>query len=200
MANPPPSKSPTAALPQPRPRLQPGAVIAERYRVHEVLGEGSMGTVYAVEHLLLKKKMAVKVLHPELTSVKSLAIRFEREATATAKIDHPNVAAAMDFGRLPDGAMYLALEFVEGRSLRSEIDKGPIELKRALRIGKQLASVLAATQPLGIVHRDLKPENVMLVQRGDDADFVKVLDFGIARIADPTEADAGAAQVLTKLG
>lgn len=174
--------------------------MADRFRILEVLGEGSMGTVYAVEHLLLKKKMAVKILHPELSSVKSLAIRFEREATATAKIDHPNVAAALDFGRLPDGSMFLALEFVEGRSLRAEIQPGPLPLVRALRIAKQLASVLAVTQPLGIVHRDLKPENVMLVQRGDDLDFVKVLDFGIARMVDPSDTDAGTAQVLTKLG
>lgn len=175
-------------------------MIAEKFRILEVLGQGSMGTVYAAEHLLLKKKMAVKILHPELTSVKSLAIRFEREATATAKIDHPNVAAALDFGTLADGSMFLALEFVEGRSLRSEIQKGPLTLGRALRIVRQLASVLAVTQPLGIVHRDLKPENIILVQRDEDSDFVKVLDFGIARIADPSDTESGAAQPLTKLG
>lgn len=200
MSSPPASKSSVSALPHPRPRLEAGTTIADRYRVLEVLGEGSTGTVYAVEHLLLKKKMAVKLLHPELTSVKSLAVRFEREATATAKIEHPNVAAALDFGLLPDGAMFLALEFVEGRSLRGEIQNGPMQLKRALYIARQLASVLTVTQPLGIVHRDLKPENVILVQRGDDPDFVKVLDFGIARITDSAETDSGTAQPLTKLG
>jgi eukaryotic-like serine/threonine-protein kinase len=175
-------------------------VLAERYRIMEALGEGSMGTVYAAEHLQLKKKLAVKVLHTELTSVKSLAIRFEREAMATAKIDHPNVAAAVDFGRTVDGSMYLALEFVEGRSLRSEIAKGEFSLPRALHVAKQIASLLAAAQPLGIVHRDLKPENVMLVQRSEDPDFVKVLDFGIARMIGPVEGEAGSTPALTKLG
>lgn len=173
-------------------------MLAERYRILEVLGEGSMGTVYAAEHLQLKKKLAIKVLHTELTSVKSLAIRFEREAMATAKIEHPNVAAAVDFGRVADGSMYLALEFVEGRSLRSELLKGPLPLARALHVAKQVASLLAAAQPLGIVHRDLKPENVMLVARTEDPDFVKVLDFGIARIIEPAEAEG--AKALTKLG
>jgi eukaryotic-like serine/threonine-protein kinase len=159
-----------------------------------------MGAVYAVEHLLLRKKMAVKILHPDLTSVKSLAIRFEREAMATAQIDHPNVAAAVDFGTLADGSMYLALEFLEGRSLRTEISQGPLPVVRALRIARQIASLLAATQPLGIVHRDLKPENVMLVRRGEDADFVKVLDFGIARMTSLPEGEAGAAAALTRVG
>jgi eukaryotic-like serine/threonine-protein kinase len=177
-----------------------GTVIAERYRILDVLGSGSMGTVYAVEHLLLKKKMAVKVLHRELNSVKSLAIRFEREAMATAKIDHPNVAAAVDFGHLADGSMYLALEFVEGRSLRKEISEGPLPLARALHVARQIASLLGAAQPLGIVHRDLKPENVMLVHRGEDPDFVKVLDFGIARMTGLAEGESGPTQALTKVG
>ncbi len=200
MPDPPAVNPPKPAEPKPRQHLKAGTVLAERYQIQEVLGEGSMGTVYAAEHLQLKKKLAVKVLHQELTSVKSLAIRFEREAMATAKIDHPNVAAAVDFGRIADGSMYLALEFVEGRSLRSEIAKGEFPLARALHVAKQIASLLAAAQPLGIVHRDLKPENVMLVQRSEDPDFVKVLDFGIARMIEPVDGEAASTPALTKLG
>ena len=191
-------KSSKPAEPKPRQHLQVGTVLADRYQILEVVGEGSMGTVYAAEHLQLKKKLAVKVLHAELTSVKSLAIRFEREAMATAKIDHPNVAAAVDFGQAADGSLYLALEFVDGRSLRTEIQMGAFSIQRALHVAKQIASLLAAAQPLGIVHRDLKPENVMLVHRGEDPDFVKVLDFGIARIIEPIEGEGNKA--LTKLG
>jgi serine/threonine-protein kinase len=183
-----------------RKRLPPGTIIAERYRVGDVLGEGSMGTVYAVEHLLLKKKMALKVLHADLTSVKNVAARFEREAMATAKIDHPNAAAAVDFGRLEDGSLYFAMELVEGRSLRSELQSGALPFLRALHVARQIASLLSATQPLGIVHRDLKPENVLLVQRGDDPDFVKVLDFGIARMTGPDPGTESTPEALTKLG
>lgn len=200
MSGPPPPKSSSPSESMPRTRLSAGTLIAERYQVLEVLGVGSMGTVYAVEHLLLKKKMAVKVLHPELTSVKSLAIRFEREAMATAKIDHPNVVAAVDFGRLADGSLYFALEFIEGRSLRSELSSEAFSISRALHIARQIASLLAAAQPLGIVHRDLKPENVMLVRRGEDPDFAKVLDFGIARMVDPVQVEDGQVQALTKVG
>jgi serine/threonine-protein kinase len=101
---------------------------------------------------------------------------------AAAHIDHPNVAAATDFGKLEDGSFFLVLEFVEGRGLRDAIAEGPVELGRALHVGRQIASALGRAHNLGIVHRDLKPENVMLVAREGDPDFVKVLDFGIAKV------------------
>jgi len=159
-----------------------GTVIADRYRIDELLGEGGMGKVFAAEHVLMRKKLALKILHSELTNVPEVVARFEREARAAANIEHPNIAAATDFGKLPDGAVYLALEFVEGRSLRDEIAEGPIPAARALKIARQIASALASAHALEIVHRDLKPENVMLVQKGAERDFVKVLDFGIAKV------------------
>jgi tRNA A-37 threonylcarbamoyl transferase component Bud32 len=164
----------------PDPRV--GTVLADRYRIDSVLGEGAMGKVYAAEHVLMRKRLAVKVLHRELSSVPELVARFEREAMAAANIDHPNIAGATDFGRLEDGAVFLALELVEGRCLRDEIAKGPIPPLRALHIARQIAAALGSAHALSIVHRDLKPENVMLVEKAGDPDFVKVLDFGVARV------------------
>lgn len=162
------------------PRL--GTTLADRYRLDDLLGAGGMGRVYAAEHVLMRKKLAVKVLHRELTTVPEVVKRFEREAMAAAHIEHPNVAAATDFGKLPDGSVFLVLEFVQGELLRDEIAKGPLTPDRALRIARQIASALASAHELEIVHRDLKPENVMLVKKGATNDFVKVLDFGIAKV------------------
>lgn len=126
--------------------------------------------------------MAVKVLHRELTAIPDLVARFEREAMAAANIDHPNVAAATDFGKLEDGCLFLVLEYVEGKNLRDEIALGAMPVERALHIARQIAGALGAAHAQGIVHRDLKPENVMLIQKGDNTDWVKVLDFGIAKV------------------
>ena len=159
-----------------------GTVLSDRYRLDELLGVGGMGRVYAAEHVMMRKRLAVKVLHRELVTVPEVVKRFEREAMAAANIEHPNVATATDFGKLADGSVFMAMEFVEGQSLRDEIAKGPMRCERALRIGRQIASALASAHALDIVHRDLKPENVMLVAKGGEADFVKVLDFGIAKV------------------
>jgi serine/threonine-protein kinase len=177
-----------------------GKVLADRYRVDELLGEGGMGRVYAVEHVLMRKRLAVKILHRELTSVAEVVARFEREAMAAANIEHPNVAAATDFGKLADGSVYLVLEFVQGRNLRDEIAKGPFLLDRALSIARQIASALQAAHTLDIVHRDLKPENVMLIERGTDPDFVKVLDFGIAKVPMSEQPERGGGKPITKVG
>ncbi|HWZ88293.1 MAG TPA: serine/threonine-protein kinase, partial [Polyangiaceae bacterium] len=159
-----------------------GTLLADRYRIDALVGEGGMGKVYSAEHVLMRKRLAVKVLHRELTSVPEVVARFEREAMAAANIEHPNVAAATDFGKLPDGAVFLVLEFVSGRSLRDEVAQGPFAVDRALHVARQIAAALGAAHLQGIVHRDLKPENVMLVEKGGDPDFVKVLDFGIAKV------------------
>jgi serine/threonine-protein kinase len=163
-----------------------------------------MGAVYLAQHVLMRKRLAVKVLHPEMTRMPEMVARFEREAMAAAHIEHPNVAAATDFGKLEDGAFFLVLEYVEGTSLRDLIAQGPLASERALHIAYQMASALARAHTLGIVHRDLKPENVMLVEREGDPNFVKVLDFGIAKVpvgefaAERPGATEG--PVLTQLG
>ncbi|HEY3668605.1 MAG TPA: serine/threonine-protein kinase, partial [Polyangiaceae bacterium] len=178
-----------------------GTLLAERYRIDALIGEGGMGKVYSAEHVLMRKRLAVKVLRRELTSVPEVVARFEREAMAAGNIEHPNVAAATDFGKLPDGAVFLVLEFVSGHSLRDEIARGTFEVDRALHITRQIAGALSAAHLQGIVHRDLKPENVMLVEKGGDPDFVKVLDFGIAKVPlGEVEGAAKAGSPITKAG
>jgi serine/threonine protein kinase len=187
---------PAGALP-PDPRI--GTVLAERYRIDSLIGEGGMGKVYQAEHILMRKRLAVKVLHRELSAVPELVARFEREAMAAAHIEHANVAAATDFGKLPDGSVFLVLEYIEGRCLRDEMNLGPMPAARALHIARQVAQALGSAHTLGIVHRDLKPENVMLVDKGGDSDFVKVLDFGVAKV--PLAEDPGTGgKVITRSG
>src|ERR1051325_11575575 len=141
-----------------------GTVIAERYRVDEKLGVGGMGAVYRAEHVLMKKPVAVKVLHREMTVVGEVVKRFEREAIAAGRIDHPNVTVATDFGKLKDGSFYLVLEYVPGRPLSTAMkEDGIFPVDRALFITRQVAAALGAAHAANIAHRDLKPDNVMLI-------------------------------------
>ncbi len=187
---------PTDSLPEQEDLV--GSVLAGRYRVVALLGAGGMGSVYRAEHVHMRKAVAVKVLHREMTSVPEVVRRFEREAVAAARIEHPNVATATDFGSLENGSFYLVLEFIEGQSLGALIKgEGALDEARTLRIGRQIADALVAAHGAGIVHRDLKPDNVMLVDREHASDFVKVLDFGIAKVK--LETSAGD-QPLTQMG
>ena len=160
-----------------------GTLLAGRYRIEELIGSGGMGAVYRAEHVHMRKAVAVKVLHKEMTAFPEVVARFEREAVAAGRIEHPHVVSASDFGQLEDGSFYLVLEFIEGQSLAKLVSKaGALSPIRALCITRQIVEALQAAHGVGIVHRDLKPENVMLVDKDDDPDFVKVLDFGIAKI------------------
>jgi serine/threonine protein kinase len=159
-----------------------GAVLGGRYLIERLIGEGGMGAVYQAEHMLMHKRLAVKVLHAEMGRLPEVVARFEREAMAAAHIEHPNVAVATDFGKLDDGSFFLVLEYVEGQSLRDAGAAGAIGVDRALYIALQMAGALSRAHSIGIVHRDLKPENIMLVTREGRADFVKILDFGIAKV------------------
>lgn len=168
-----------------------GTVVAERYRVEQLLGEGGMGAVYRAQHIHMQKDVALKVLHQSMSSNQEVVKRFEREAVAAAKVMHPNVAGASDFGRLSDGSFYLVLEYIRGQSLGDLIDStGAMEPERACRIAMQIASALSAAHSEGIVHRDLKPENVMLPQGEHEGDIVKVLDFGMAKMQQTEETAA----------
>ena len=160
-----------------------GTLLAGRYRIEALIGSGGMGAVYRAEHVHMRKAVAVKVLHKEMTAFPEVVARFEREAVAAGRIEHPHVVSASDFGQLEDGSFYLVLEFIEGQSLAKHVSKeGALSPMRALRIARQIVEALQAAHGVGIVHRDLKPDNVMLVEKDDDPDFVKVLDFGIAKI------------------
>jgi hypothetical protein len=169
-----------------------GQVVAGRYRVEALLGEGGMGAVYRAEHVQLEKPVALKVLHPEMTARPEVVRRFEREALASARIQHPHVVNATDFGKLDDGAFFLVLEYVSGKSLRRVIDeRGALPPAHALGLAIQIADALAAAHQAGVVHRDLKPENVMLLDAHEDGvGFVKVLDFGIAKLSNAKTGEA----------
>ena len=156
-----------------------GTLISGRYRADEILGQGGMGAVYLGEQIHLRKRVAIKVLHPEVEKLAGLVDRFEREAVAGARVQHPNVAAAVDFGKLDDGSYFLVLEYVEGTPLSAVLDGvGRLAPARALRIARQIADALAAVHAKGIVHRDVKPQNTLL---GRD-DHVKIIDFGLAKV------------------
>jgi serine/threonine-protein kinase len=159
-----------------------GQVIADRYHVLSRIGEGGMGRVYAAEHVRMGRRSAVKVMSPSLALAADAISRFNREAANASRINHPNVAQIYDFGETSTGLLYLAMELIEGRTLRALVEStGPLPLARAAHLASQIADGLAAAHHLGIVHRDLKPDNVMITQRHDGADWVKLVDFGIAK-------------------
>src|SRR5580704_13220328 len=125
-----------------------GSVLSGRYLVERLIGTGGMGAVYLAEHTHIHKRLAVKVLHPEMSRLPEVVARFEREAMAAAHIEHPNVAAATDFGKLEDGSFFLVLEYVEGKSLRDAMAQGPVELPRVLHVARQIASALGRAHAL----------------------------------------------------
>ena len=169
----------TRIMPAP---ISEGTEIAGRYRVLSLVGEGGMGAVYRAEHMQLRKVFALKVLQAHNVVRPDVAARFEREAIAAGRIEHPNVVPATDFGKLPDGSFFLVLEFVKGRSLRDELNDGAMPASRALGVMRGVIAGVRAAHEKGVIHRDLKPENIMLVDRDGNRDFVKLLDFGIARV------------------
>ncbi len=157
------------------------------YVVQSKLGEGGMGAVYLGTHPLIGKKVAIKVLLEELGSQPTIVERFFREAKSVNDIGHQNIVDIVDFGtcRLPDAGadtIYLIMEFLEGESLAQRIRREGLASAQSLHVARQCCSGLAASHAKGIVHRDLKPDNIYLVTRGGDRDFVKILDFGIAKL------------------
>jgi eukaryotic-like serine/threonine-protein kinase len=165
---------------QERAKAMIGQVISDRYRIRELIAMGGMGAVYRGDHLLLKKRIAIKLLHPETENLPELVKRFEREAIAGAHIQHPNVATATDFGKLPDGSYFLILEYVKGITLHEVLEKGPLTPRRAARFAKQIASALHAIHTKGIYHRDVKPRNIMVVDGTPET--LKIIDLGLAKL------------------
>jgi len=161
-----------------------GVVVAERYRIRELLGRGGMGIVYEVEHTRIGKLLAMKLLTGELSRNSEVVRRFKQEALTASKLSSPNTVQVFDFG-VSDGLTYLVMELIAGddlgKVLRSE---GPMPPRRLARIMIQICSSLAEAHQNGIVHRDIKPENIMLVRARDGSDIAKVLDFGLAKLRD----------------
>ncbi|MBA3540971.1 MAG: protein kinase [Deltaproteobacteria bacterium] len=171
-----------------------GALLAGRYLVSRKLGEGGMGAVYLATHNLLEKQVALKVLHGEFARKADLVERFMQEAKAASRIRHENVIDISDFGQTPDGLVFFAMELLKGHDLHEEIARARLagELlpwPRSKRIFLQICAALTAAHGHGIVHRDLKPENIYLVDFLGEPDFVKLLDFGIAKLTEVAEGD-----------
>lgn len=175
-------------------------VLADRYKIIRKLGEGGMGTVYEGEHVLIKRRVAIKCLHAHYANSPEIVARFHREALAATSIRHPNIVEVTDMGRFPDGAFFMVLEYLEGRDWAADLSHtGPQPLGRVVHILSQVCDALGAAHEKGIVHRDLKPENVFLCPRGDDPDFAKVLDFGISKMQD-SDAESPRSKGLTRTG
>ncbi len=167
-----------------------GKIMADKYRLDALVGVGGMGAVYRAYHLGIERPVAVKILQPNiaLDGERWLAL-FEREAKLAGRLVHENIANVMDAGRTADGIAYLVMEWLDGRTLQEELSAhGQFDFKRTAELLKQICAALAAAHAERIVHRDLKPANVMLLRRADGSEQVKVLDFGIAKLAETATA------------
>ncbi len=160
-----------------------GQVIEGKYEILEVLGGGGMGLVYKAKHLLMNRTVAIKMLLPEVIGSETALARFQQEAQAASSLNHPNILTVFDFGQTADGKPYLVMDYLEGKALSEVLDKeGHLPLARAVPIFIQICSGLAHAHQKGVIHRDLKPANIMLVDFEGQADFVKIVDFGIAKL------------------
>jgi eukaryotic-like serine/threonine-protein kinase len=158
-----------------------GSVVNGRYQLEAAIGEGGMATVYAARHRLVDRPCAVKIMNAALAKNEVIRERFRREAKAAQKLAHPNIIEIFDQGELPDGSLFLVMELLEGETLADVVFRGKLSVERALPIAIQISRALARAHDLEVIHRDLKPENVFLAEAEDGSDFVKLLDFGIAR-------------------
>ena len=165
-----------------------GQVLADRYRIVRLLGEGGMGQVYEAQHLNINKRFAIKMLRPEVIGSPQSLQRFRQEAWAASSIGHENIVEIDDFATLPSGQVYLAMEFLDGQSLAERIRDGqPLAQADAVAVMIAVAHGLAAAHDKGIVHRDMKPENIFLARKGGRA-VAKILDFGIAKMTGSEES------------
>jgi serine/threonine-protein kinase len=171
-----------------------GQVLDGRYLLSAHLATGGMGSVFRAQHVYMRKDLAIKVLRPDLSVSSDLVERFRREAEIIAALEHDNIVRVTDFGRSPEGYLFLVMELLEGESLFERLRReGALAPLAAVEILWQVCAALEAAHARGVVHRDLKPENVFLARMPDGREVAKILDFGIAKIGDPTSASSTAA-------
>jgi serine/threonine protein kinase len=160
-----------------------GRIIHNRYRLEERRGVGGMGAVYRAKHLFLDRVAAIKIIQPEQKSQDHFRAWFLREARAVNMINHAHIVEIYDYGETEDGLAYLVMEFLDGTPLSKNITRGPMELRETVDILEQVCAALSRAHDMGVVHRDLKPDNIYLMERGGKKNFVKILDFGLAKVA-----------------
>jgi tRNA A-37 threonylcarbamoyl transferase component Bud32 len=180
-----------------RPEDLVGTILNDRFRVVKMIGDGGMGSVYLAEHVTLRKKVALKVLKHELCREQTHVDRFLQEARAASMIQHENIVDIVDFGPVPGGSVFFAMEYLEGEDLSQVLRREKrIPWSRSRELMLQIVRALRAAHARGIVHRDLKPANCFLQKRSDGRDFIKLLDFGIAKVTDESGEGGG----LTRTG
>jgi eukaryotic-like serine/threonine-protein kinase len=161
-----------------------GTLLGNTYRVVRLLGQGAMGSVYEANHESLSRRVALKVMAPAIAQMPTAIERLRREATAAARLTHPNIAAVTDFRAEPGEPAFLVMEFIEGVSLEDAMEReGPMRAQRVASLGVQLLAALEVAHAAGVIHRDIKPANMMLVKVAGAGEVLRVLDFGIAKIA-----------------
>jgi eukaryotic-like serine/threonine-protein kinase len=166
-----------------------GETIEGRYRLKEALASGGMGVVMRAEHAMMGRDVAVKLLHPHIASQAGFTERFKREVRVSTLFTHPNITRVYDFGETADGTLYLVMELLEGRELKDLVQaEGPLSVGRTIGLGLQILDGLAEAHSSGVIHRDLKPSNIFVVSNRRGQESIKLLDFGIARLTDASEA------------
>ena len=177
-----------------------GQILSGRYRIIRKIGEGGMGIVYEAEHVVIEKRVGLKVLREDFSSRQDVVERFRQEAKSASRIGHEHIIDISDFGETPAGASFFVMELLNGQDLAHELEKkGALSPRRTIGICLQCARALGAAHSKGIVHRDMKPENIFMVNRDTGEDFVKIVDFGIAKMSD-IETDGQPGRKLTKTG
>ena len=166
----------------------PGDVLKDRYVIQEILGQGAMGEVYRAEHVTIHRQFAIKLMHVHIAEKSDALTRFRREASAAAQLEHPHICQVTDFDSTENGDFYLVMEYLKGETLKDRIKRnGTIDLHSIFHIMDDLLCALECAHSNGIVHRDVKPENIVLINRDERNDYVKLIDFGIAHAEKPDD-------------
>lgn len=174
-----------------------GSVIGGRFEILEKIGEGGMGAVYRAFQRSVKREVAIKLIHPSYARDPKVVQRFEKEARLASQLSQPNTVSVFDFGQTEDGKLFIAMELIRGRTLLQVLAAdGVFSIERAVRIGSQMCDALEAAHALGIIHRDLKHENVIVLDHPPGRDLLKILDFGLAKLAGEASSTDGKASVV----